>query len=128
MVSEEILLQTYTGDEQDQFSSNDFSGGLSEGDGLGVPGGIVNHHQDVLMSVPRICEWTHQIHPYSLEGDPDDGLEDERRGSGLGWGGLLALKAPLEEVFHFGFHSWPVEVVPQFYEGVMGSQVAPDRI
>lgn len=41
---------------------------------------------------------------------------------------MLKLKAMLAEVVDLCFHPWLVEAVPQFGEGVAGSQVAPERM
>lgn len=52
-------------------------------------------------------------------------------GRGISWPArrsLLALRAPLAEVVDLSHHSWPVKLVPDHLQYILGSQVAAGQV
>ncbi len=80
------------------------------------------------MTPGRFWQRSHQIHPDPLEGHIDDGQRNERAGGRTTRRCLLAGRATTAEPFHFCIQPWPVETVPDAFNGVFHPEVPCHRM
>lgn len=84
-------------------------------DALQVSCGMVNNHQDIFMATVGLREWPYKIYAHLVEEEPNGG-------KGAQWVWCWPVKGcPL--VLVLGHHFWPVELILDLLQYVLGYQV-----
>lgn len=76
LVCEHVLGDSNSAEGEYQIPGDVLEHGFVERDGLWVPGGVVDNHQDVFVVPGGLRQQPYEIHAHLLEGDPDDGMGD----------------------------------------------------